>query len=143
MQLLFDSSEEDATAPDQPVTGLGILPGKVVRFVSPIQQTQQQGGPDQRIKIPHMGWNQIHWHNADPLLQGVAQGSEVYFVHSYYVKPDDQAIVSATTTYGLPFCASLWRRNIWATQFHPEKSQRIGLALLRNFAHRCNTPALT
>lgn len=133
MQLLFDSSQEDAPSEDQPVAGLSLLPGQVVRFVTP--------APDgQAIKVPHMGWNQIHWARHDPLLAGIPTGSEVYFVHSYYVKPADEALTSATSDYGQSFCATVWKDNIWATQFHPEKSQRVGLAMLRNFAQRCGTP---
>lgn len=132
MQLLFDSSEEDAVNADEPVPGLGILPGKVVRFVSP--------APDgQRIKIPHMGWNQLQWSKHDPLLAGLAQDSHVYFVHSYYIKPDDENLTTATSDYGQRFCATVWRDNIWATQFHPEKSQHVGLAMLRNFAKHCGS----
>lgn len=130
MQLLFDSSEEDAPHPDQPVPGLGVFAGRVVQFESP--------APDgSRIKIPHMGWNQIHWKRQDPLLTGLPQGSDVYFVHSYYVKAEDGAIVTATSDYGSRFTATIWRDNVWAAQFHPEKSQRVGLAMLRNFATLC------
>lgn len=131
MQLLFDSSEEDAPCIDQPVAGLGILPGKVVQFVSP--------SPDgQRIKIPHMGWNQLCWDRDDPLVQGLSQDCHMYFVHSYYIKPDDNSLTTATSDYGQRFCATVWRDNIWATQFHPEKSQLVGLAMLRNFATHCD-----
>lgn len=134
MQLLFDSSQEDAVSVDEPVPGLGILPGKVVQFVSP--------APDgQRIKIPHMGWNQLQWDPAqgDPLLIGLTQGSHVYFVHSYYIKPADDSLTSATADYGQTFCATVWRDNIWATQFHPEKSQHVGMSMLRNFSRHCGS----
>ncbi|MEX0746115.1 MAG: imidazole glycerol phosphate synthase subunit HisH [Phycisphaeraceae bacterium] len=125
MQLLFDASEEDAPSSDQPIPGLGVLPGQVVRF-----QEQQPAGV--RLKVPHMGWNTITWQRDDPLLAHVEQGSAVYFVHGYYCQPADDA-ASAMADYGAPFCATAWRDNIWATQFHPEKSQRIGLQLLENF----------
>ncbi|MFA9477183.1 imidazole glycerol phosphate synthase subunit HisH [Phycisphaerales bacterium AB-hyl4] len=125
MQLLFDASEEDAPSPGQPVAGLGVLPGKVVRFCE-----QQADGS--RLKVPHMGWNTITWQRDDPLLANVDQGAAVYFVHGYYCQPANDA-ASATADYGSPFCASIWQSNVWATQFHPEKSQRIGLQLLENF----------
>ncbi len=130
MQLIFESSEEDAPSPNQPVSGLGLLPGRVVRFRPP-------GVPaGLRLKVPHMGWNTLAWRREDPLLKGLAQESAVYFVHSYYVKPMESAqapITSAVSDYGGPFTASIWRDNIWATQFHPEKSQRVGQKILANF----------
>ena len=128
MQLLLDSSDEDAPLDGSPVQGLGVVPGRVVRF-------QEDQGPHQpRLKVPHMGWNQIHWQNDPPLWQGMSTGDHVYFVHSYYCKPADASIVAATTEYGEPFCAALHSDNIWAVQFHPEKSQRVGLKILENFA---------
>ena len=131
MQLLFDGSEEDAPSPDRPVPGLAILPGRVVRF------REDRGGPDHtRIKVPHMGWNGLEWHCEDPLLQGLRQGEQVYFVHSYHVNPDesDGPLVSAWADYAGRFCATVWRDNVWAAQFHPEKSQHAGLKILENFA---------
>jgi len=134
LQLLFDGSQEDAASPDQPVPGLAILPGQVIRF------HEATGAPDRpRIKVPHMGWNTIAWQRDDPLFAGLAQGSAVYFVHSYYAQPDasaTQTITSAVAEYpqAEPFCASVQRDNIWATQFHPEKSQAVGLKMLANFA---------
>jgi len=128
MQLLFESSEEDAETPDQPVSGLGVLPGRVVRF------TVDQ--PPLRLKVPHMGWNTLTWQRDDPLLAGIEQRSQVYFVHSYHALPtesDASPLTSAWTEYGGPVCATVWRDNVWATQFHPEKSQRVGLKLLENF----------
>ena len=130
MQLLFDSSEENAASADQPVGGLGLLPGQVVRFTGPAY------GPG-KLKVPHMGWNTLKWDRHDPLLRKIQPGSSVYFVHSYHAVPaTDRAetIISARTDYGVLFCASLWCQNVWATQFHPEKSQRVGLAMLSNFA---------
>lgn len=128
LQLLFEGSEEGAPDPDHLVPGLAILPGKVLRF--------RFAGP-QRLKVPHMGWNSLSWHRPDPLLAGLDQGAAVYFVHSYHALPresPDQPITSATADYGQPFTASIWHNNIWATQFHPEKSQRVGLKMLANFA---------
>jgi glutamine amidotransferase len=128
MQLLFESSEEDAPAGGF-VEGLGILPGQVVRF-QPLN-----GG---RLKVPHMGWNTLAWQREDPLLEGLRAGDSVYFVHSYYACPEEngEPIACARTEYpqGRPFCSTLWRGNVWATQFHPEKSQRVGLTMLGNFA---------
>ena len=147
MQLLFESSTEDAPSPDEPVPGLAILPGKVVQF------DVHRGG--QRIKVPHMGWNTIAWSKPDPLLAGIEQGAAVYFVHSFYCVPREpdavgesaqtsgarlavatDTITSAVTEYpqGMPFTSTIHRGNVWATQFHPEKSQRVGLAMLGNFA---------
>ncbi|MFO0868152.1 MAG: imidazole glycerol phosphate synthase subunit HisH [Pirellulales bacterium] len=118
LQLLFDVGYEGGE-----FAGLGILPGKVVRFALP-----------REYKVPHMGWNQGRFVRPAPLLQGLRDGTYFYFVHSYYVVPDDPAVQAIETTYGVPFCAMVWRDNVFATQFHPEKSQADGLQLLRNFA---------
>lgn len=130
MQLFFESSEEDAPSPEAPVAGLGLLPGKVVRFPN--------RAPDgSRLKVPHMGWNTLTWQRDDPLMQGLEPGAAVYFVHSYYVEPTQTADAPLTTCwcdYGQPFTASVWHGNLWAVQFHPEKSQRVGLRMLENFA---------
>lgn len=128
MQLLFDSSQEDAPAPDQPVQGLGLLGGQVVRFEQPAQ--------GERIKIPHMGWNTLNIAKDSELLADLPTDAACYFVHGYYAQPDDEAVTIATTDYpqGRPFCCAVHRDNIWATQFHPEKSQRVGLQILTNFA---------
>lgn len=127
MQLLFDGSEEDAPSdsPNGLVPGLGILPGRVVLF------DKNRGG--QRLKVPQMGWNTLHWERPDPLLDGLEQGSAVYFVHGYYAQPTDASVVSARTDYGGDFCATIHKDNLFATQFHPEKSQRIGMRILKNF----------
>lgn len=133
MQLLFEDSQEDAPSPDQPVPGLAALRGSVVGF-SP------RAADGTRRKVPHMGWNTIRWRRDDPLLSGLDQGVAVYFVHGYYPRPaetPDNPVASATCDYGGEFCASIWRDNVWATQFHPEKSQRIGLRMLANFATVC------
>ena len=86
-----------------------------------------------RLRVPHMGWNQIRWSRPCPMLGGIENGAYVYFAHSYYVVPADQSIVVTTTDYGGEFCSSVWKDNIFATQFHPEKSQSVGLKLLENF----------
>jgi glutamine amidotransferase len=118
LQLLFDVGYEDGEW-----EGLGILKGKVVRF------TEQ---PD--LKIPHMGWNGLDFPKPTRLFEGVPAGSSFYFVHSYYVVPDDQSVIAARTDYGGPFVSAVARDNLFATQFHPEKSQTLGLRLLKNFA---------
>ena len=118
LQLLFDASYEDGE-----YAGLGIVPGEVVRFES------QPG-----LKIPHMGWNALEVAKPNPLLAGMPAGAHVYFVHSYHVVPRDESIVAARAFHGQPFVAMIARDNLFATQFHPEKSQRIGLQLLENFA---------
>lgn len=129
LQLLFEGSEEDAAAGATLVPGLAILHGSVVRF------REEQAAP--RLKVPHMGWNTLAWKRDDPLFRGLNQGDAVYFVHSFYARPyesSDNPVTSATCDYGGPFCASVWHGNVWATQFHPEKSQRVGLRILANFA---------
>lgn len=118
LQMLFEWSYEDGEH-----RGLGLLPGKVVRFQAPAG-----------LKVPHMGWNQIRFARRPPLFDGIADGAYFYFVHSYHVVTDDRAIVATETDYGGAFCSSVWRGNLFATQFHPEKSQADGLRLLKNFA---------
>jgi imidazole glycerol-phosphate synthase subunit HisH len=129
MQLIFTGSEEGAADPANPVPGLAILPGHVVQFT-------RKPGDD--YKIPHMGWNTLTWDRPDPLLAGLSQNCSVYFVHSYYVKSDalTQGFATARCQYpeGRPFVSTVWKDNVWATQFHPEKSQQIGLNMLKNFA---------
>ncbi len=117
LQLLFDVGYENGTH-----EGLGILPGEVVRFNVPTE-----------LKVPHMGWNALSIRNRPPLLAGLAEGTHVYFVHSYYVKPRDASVIATETDYGGRFCSMIWRGNLFATQFHPEKSQSDGLQILRNF----------
>ena len=123
MQLLFSDSVEFGL-----YNGLNIIPGHVLRF--PDQMTVA----GEKLKVPQMGWNQLSFKRRPPAFEGVADGSNVYFVHSYYVKPDDEQVIATTTDYGIEFCSSVWRDNIVATQFHPEKSQAIGLQILKNFA---------
>ncbi|MEM8783394.1 MAG: imidazole glycerol phosphate synthase subunit HisH [Planctomycetota bacterium] len=128
MQLMFESSTEDAPA-DAPIPGLSLIDGEVVRFV-------EDQGPDRpRLKVPHMGWNRIELTDAGAALgAGLPDNPHVYFVHGYYCRPVDDADAAARTTYGRPFCSAVHRGNLWATQFHPEKSQAVGLQLLDNFA---------
>jgi imidazole glycerol-phosphate synthase subunit HisH len=115
MQLFMDSSEE---APG--VTGLGLMPGTVKRF-----QT--------KLKVPHMGWNTVRQAHPAPLFEGIADDQYFYFVHSFYVAPEDPSTAAGLTQYDEEFPSVIWRANVVATQFHPEKSQRLGLAMLRNF----------
>jgi glutamine amidotransferase len=122
LQLLFAASEEFGRH-----AGLGIIPGKVVRFPDGALEAGTL------LKVPHMGWNRIAIRRPAPLFRGIADGSFVYFVHSYYVVPEDPAVVATETGYGRTFCSSIWRGNVMATQFHPEKSQAVGLQMLRNF----------
>jgi len=117
-QILFSESEEFGHR-----KGLDLIKGKVVRF-----------RPDPELKVPHMGWNTIEKERETPLLQGLKSGDFFYFVHSYYVLPDRKAWNSTITQYGIPFVSSIWKENIFATQFHPEKSQQKGLRILENFA---------
>jgi len=113
MQLLMTDSVEFGL-----YQGLNIIPGHVVR---------------ETLKVPHMGWNRLSIRKESPLFAGIADGSFVYFVHSYYEQPDDSSVVAATSDYGIEFCASVWKENVVATQFHPEKSQALGLKMLENF----------
>lgn len=122
LQMLFEHSEEGDAA------GLGILPGRVQRFA-----TDMVGADGQRLKVPHMGWNQVWQRSRQALWQGIADGERFYFVHSYYVDPLDAGWVAGTTDYGIDFTSAVARDNIFATQFHPEKSARPGLAMLANF----------
>jgi imidazole glycerol-phosphate synthase subunit HisH len=116
MQLLFESSEEMGQH-----VGLGILAGSVKRF-------------NGDLKVPQMGWNQVHIKQRSPLLDGVADGSFAFFVHSYYCAPSDPATILATTDYGIDFASMVSRNNVFGAQFHPEKSQAVGLKMLDNFA---------
>ena len=115
LQLLFEESEEMGTH-----RGLGILPGRIVRFPT-------------SLTVPHMGWNQIEPRQAHPLLNGLPEAAFAYFAHSYHATTDDESIVVATTDYGGSFPSVVARDQVWAIQFHPEKSQQVGLRLLHNF----------
>lgn len=118
LQLLFDKSYEHGEH-----EGLGVIPGEVVRFELPPEYS-----------VPHMGWNQLAIARRAPILEGLNEGTYVYFVHSYYVVPRDPHVVATTTDYPKPFCSMVWRDNLFAAQFHPEKSQADGLRMLKNFA---------
>jgi glutamine amidotransferase len=118
LQMLFDKGYEDGEH-----EGLGVLPGEVVRFKVPAE-----------FKVPHMGWNQLRIRRRPPILNGIDDGAYFYFVHSYYVVPRDESVIATETEYSSPFCSSVWRDNLFAVQFHPEKSQTAGLQLLKNFA---------
>ena len=118
-QALFERSEEFNSC----AAGLGVFQGSVVRF------SEKHG-----LKIPEIGWNQVNYAKADcPLYRGIPDGSHFYFVHSFYPRPKDDSIVATRTDYGEPFASSVWKDNVYATQFHPEKSQKVGLQLLSNF----------
>jgi len=120
MQLLFEESEEMGTH-----AGLGLLPGRVVRFTGP-------------LKVPQIGWNQVRWRRPTPLSEGVPDDSYAYFVHSYYVEPAEPAHVVATTDYGFDYASAIGVDNIFGIQFHPEKSQDVGLRILHNFVRWVN-----
>lgn len=120
LQFLFEESEEMGRH-----TGLGVLPGRIVRF--PVGLT-----------VPHMGWNQIEIRQESPILRGIEHGSFAYFAHSYHAVTDDPSIVVATTKHGSQFPSVLVRDNVWAIQFHPEKSQDVGLTILRNYVEYVN-----
>ena len=119
-QALFEKSEEFNSC----AAGLGIFEGSVVRF------------QDTEVKVPQIGWNEVQFSKPDcPILQGIESGSHFYFVHSYYPQPKDESIVATRTEYGVDFVSAVWRDNVFATQFHPEKSQKVGLQLLTNFVN--------
>lgn len=120
MQLLFTESEELGLH-----RGLNVVPGRVVKF---------DFGGDPTLKIPHMGWNELRFPRETPLFAGIEPGSRVYFVHGYYCSPEDPSVIAATCTHGTTFCAALAQGNVYATQFHPEKSGAAGLRILDNFA---------
>lgn len=118
LQMLFDVAYENGRH-----EGLGLIPGEVVRFDVP-----------KEYKVPHMGWNELSIRRRPPILEGLPDGAHVYFVHSYYVAPADASVIATETTYHAPFTSMIWRDNLFATQFHPEKSQEMGLRILKNFA---------
>lgn len=124
LQLLFDTSYEGGRH-----QGLGVIPGEVVRFDLP-----------PGYKVPHMGWNELRIRRSAPLLSGLSDGTHAYFVHSYYVVPRDSDVIATETDYGVPFVSMIWRDNLMATQFHPEKSQSAGLTMLKNFAESGSSP---
>ena len=122
MQLLLTDSVEFGL-----YQGLNVIPGHVLRFPDGMEESGE------KLKVPHMGWNQLSIRRPAPVFKGTDDGTNVYFVHSYYGLPDDESVVAATSSYGIEFCAALWKDNIVATQFHPEKSQDAGLRILKNF----------
>ncbi len=123
LQMLFDVGYEDGEW-----EGMGVIPGKVVKF-------DFSGRPDENdLKIPHMGWNRLMITPGNPLYNGLDNESFVYFVHSYYVVPNDENVIATTTDHGINFVSSIRRNNLFATQFHPEKSQALGLKILENFS---------
>ena len=124
-QMLFERSDEG----DEP--GLGLMPGKVVRF-DLAGKLQADGS---RFKVPQMGWNRVKQVQPHAMWEGVADDAYFYFVHSYYVQPADASLVAGETDYGQPFCCAVARENIFATQFHPEKSATAGLQMYKNFVH--------
>ena len=123
LQMLFESSEEG------PTRGLGLLAGGVVRF----RDEAMTLASGQRLKVPHMGWSPVHQTRAHPLWAGIAEGTRFYFAHSYHPAPADPAVTAGTADYPSAFTCAIARANIFATQFHPEKSHRAGLQLLANF----------
>ena len=122
LQLLFTESEEFGTH-----RGLGVIPGRVTRFPEGMTENGE------KLAVPHMGWNQLSFRQRPEVFAGIEEGTNVYFVHSYYVQPEDSSVVATTTGYGIEFCSSICTGNIVATQFHPEKSQDVGLRILKNF----------
>jgi glutamine amidotransferase len=120
LQMLFDVGEEDGAW-----EGMGVIGGRCVRF-----EVDRTHG----LKVPHMGWNALQKRSDMPLMNGIEDGSHVYFVHSYHVRPSDASVIATTTEYGGSFVSSICRGNVVATQFHPEKSQSVGLKMLENFA---------
>ena len=122
VQLLFTESEEFGIS-----KGLDIIKGRVVRFKGPAFDT---------LKVPHMGWNSLSIKRRPPALQDLPDGSYVYFVHSFHVVPEDRNVIATTTDYGMEFVSSIWKDNIFATQFHPEKSQTLGLSILKRFGEQ-------
>jgi len=119
LQILFSESEEFGHC-----KGLGVFPGRVVRFQL----------ADPTLKIPHMGWNTVSLKKKPPICAGIPDRSHFYFVHSYYVVPENPEIIAGTTEYGIPFTSMVWKDHVMATQFHPEKSQDLGLRMLKGFA---------
>ena len=126
LHFLFSESEEFGLH-----NGLELIPGRVVRFRDDAHDPR---APGTRLKIPHMGWNRLRIERPAPILAGLPDEPFFYFVHSYYVVPIDPDVTAATTEYGTRFTSVIWRDNLFATQFHPEKSQGMGLTLLKNFA---------
>lgn len=126
LQLLFTESDEFGLS-----KGLDIIKGKVIRFKGPAFDTPHSAL--NTLKVPHMGWNSLSIKRRPPAMQDVPDGSHVYFVHSFHVVPEDKGVIATTTSYGIDFVSSVWKDNILAVQFHPEKSQALGLSILKRF----------
>jgi glutamine amidotransferase len=129
LQLLFTESEEFGIS-----NGLDIIKGKVIRFKGPEFETQNANR--ETLKVPHMGWNSLTFKRRPPALADVPENSHVYFVHSFHVVPEDKGVIATTTPYGIEFVSSIWKDNILAVQFHPEKSQQVGLSILKRFGEQ-------
>jgi len=123
LQLLFDEGEEFGVH-----KGLGLIPGRVVAFPDDLSEDGT------RLKVPHMGWNRVHLVHQPPVFGEVEDGTYCYFVHSFHVMPEDLDVVATTTQYGILFASSIWKDNVVACQFHPEKSDKAGLKMLKGFA---------
>lgn len=128
LQILFSESEEFGIQ-----RGLDIIKGRVVRFPKNLVNAALNSQSSNRLKIPHMGWNTVKVKKEVPILKDVEEQSYFYFVHSYYVIPEDKSVITTTTNYGIEFTSSIAKDNIFACQFHPEKSQELGLRILKNF----------
>lgn len=118
LQVLFDSSEENG-----PCTGLGVIGGKVIRLAP----------KNPALKVPHMGWNRVHFRRHDPLFTGIDDGAQFYFVHSFHALPSDPSLLAGAAEHGVAITAAIRKDNVFACQFHPEKSQAVGLRMLSNF----------
>ncbi len=129
LQLLFTESEEFGLS-----KGLDIIKGRVIRFKGPAFDASQSANGI--LKVPHMGWNSVSIKRRPPALQDIADKSHVYFVHSFHVVPEDKGVIATTTDYGIEFVSSVWKDNVFAVQFHPEKSQALGLSILKRFGEQ-------
>ncbi|MGH7352863.1 MAG: imidazole glycerol phosphate synthase subunit HisH [Candidatus Methylomirabilales bacterium] len=127
LHFLFSESEEFGLH-----KGLDLVRGRVRHFPR-VAQSSELGPQSLALKVPHMGWNRVHVTREAPIMQGIPDGSYFYFVHSYYVEPEDTGVIAGVTEYGISFTSMIWRDNLFATQFHPEKSQALGLQILANF----------
>ncbi|MBW8004637.1 MAG: imidazole glycerol phosphate synthase subunit HisH [candidate division NC10 bacterium] len=127
LHFLFSESEEFGLH-----KGLDLIRGRVRRFPNAVPPSALSPQPSV-LKVPHMGWNQVHLKREAPIMKGIPDGSYFYFVHSYYVEPEEEGTIAGITEYGIPFTSMIWRDNLFATQFHPEKSQALGLQILANF----------
>jgi len=124
LQLLFTESDEMGH-----FTGLDLIPGRVIQFFQPEDRTPET----EALKVPHMGWNVLTVRKPAPPLKDFSESGMVYFVHSFYVAPEDPEVIAVTSRHGIEFCAGIWKDNMFAVQFHPEKSGSVGLAMLKNF----------